>query len=184
MAKITLRKRWIIADTHWYHVNMKKYCNRPGNFGDKIIKQWKHLVNEKDIVFHLGDVIFGKKQQLTEILQDLPGTKVLIKGNHDRRHSDNWFIDAGFAVVCRSITLRLNGTKVLLTHAPYAIHYKNTINVHGHFHNNPKKKWERGSVKLLTDHHYLFVLEKTNYTPILLENAVIGKGTIKSKDVK
>jgi len=173
------RQIFLTTDTHFFHEKIKEYCNRPDDCEEKIIKNWKHYINEKDIVFHLGDVIFGNKIQLTNILKQLPGTKVLIKGNHDR-HSDNWYIDAGFVIVCKRIRVK----KFVLSHAPVSLKDRNLINIHGHFHNNPKKRWEQKMQKILTKNHYLLSLETTDYKPILLIDAIEKKLVQKSLSIE
>ena len=99
----TRRKNWIITDTHYHHDKLVEPTQRPEDYVEKINKNWRHLVHPEDTIYHLGDVIFGNKKQLTDILSTLPGIKVLIRGNHDRFHSDTWFRGAGFTVVCNAI---------------------------------------------------------------------------------
>lgn len=50
-----------------------------------IIANWNRVVDEKDIVYHLGDFCFGKEDYQFDAFRDqLKGTIVFIKGNHDR----------------------------------------------------------------------------------------------------
>lgn len=163
----TTRKIFLTTDSHFGHTKIKDYCDRPDNYEELIIKHWKHLIREQDIVYHLGDVIFGNKEQLIEVLKDLPGIKVLIKGNHDR-HSDNWYIDSGFTIVCKTIRI----SNIILSHLPVSMKDRNLINIHGHLHNNPRKKWNKRYEKILTKNHYLFSIENTNYKPILFKDAI------------
>ena len=57
------------------------------NHSDKVKKNWIDLVCEDDVILHCGD--FSWAMNLNEVqpdldwLNSLPGTKVLIKGNHD-----------------------------------------------------------------------------------------------------
>ena len=78
-------------------------------------------------------------------------------------------MDAGFTAVMEKAQVN----RVLLSHTP-AIMTKEErdfgiINVHGHFHNNSAKQWEKHLSERITDSHYLLSLEKVNYYPVLLE---------------
>jgi calcineurin-like phosphoesterase family protein len=94
-------KIWIIADTHFYHENIKKFQGRSDDFNEQIIKNWNKLVKYDDLVIHLGDVIFGlnKDEKLPSIMASLPGKKVLCRGNHDLQPAI-WYMERGFDFVC------------------------------------------------------------------------------------
>lgn len=78
---------YFISDTHFGHENIIKYCNRP--FKDvtemdrTIIENYNKDISKDDIVFFLGDIGFNQKP-IKEIIPQLKGTKILIRGNHDR----------------------------------------------------------------------------------------------------
>lgn len=161
------RKTYIISDTHFCHDRIiTDFCFRPENFEKLIINNWKNTVHPEDIVFHLGDVTWGKKEHLKEIMSELPGTKVLIRGNHDKSHSDNWFIDTGFSVILNKAQIG----EVILSHKPTTLREeeieRGIINVFGHFHNTTPDRWEGYLKKRLTLHHYLFILEEMGYNLI------------------
>ncbi len=59
---------WIVSDTHFFHINIGKYCNRPENWQDMIIENWNRLVSPDDDVLHLGDYCFGSKDNVQQIL--------------------------------------------------------------------------------------------------------------------
>lgn len=175
------RKNWLIADTHYLHDKVCKFSKRPDDFADQIRKNWQHLVQPQDTIIHLGDVIFGNKQQLTDILKDLPGQKILVRGNHDKSHSDTWFLDAGFSFVCQIIVIN----NIILSHRPAFLPLQEKhINIHGHFHNMPKKKWESALIDRLTENHYLLSIELVNYTPILLNEAISKQLVVQSKNIE
>lgn len=71
-----------VADTHFHHANIIKYCNRPYSspeeMNEALVKEWNSVVGHSDIVWHLGDVTWGPFD-----LNRLNGVKHLIIGNHD-----------------------------------------------------------------------------------------------------
>ena len=189
MEVVKPRNTWIITDTHFGHDRMVEYCNRPKNFNELIIRHWRKMIHPRDLVYHLGDVGWANRNQLFDLMKSLPGTKILIKGNHDREKTD-WYLNHGFAAVLdfAAVETRTNMwengeyflyTRVLLSHRPMIIPkllgYK-TINIFGHFHNHTfhdlQEAGEGDLVKRLTTDHYLFSLEWTGYKPVLLKRAV------------
>ena len=167
---------WLITDTHFNHDMLTKYCGRPPNFTELIIDNWKRMVKPEDTIYHLGDLGFYKKKELAHIIKDLPGTKILILGNHDR-FPLAWYMDCGFLVMDTAVVRvkytkgidnpRNNYYKVLLSHEPKLIDTDLiTCNVHGHFHNITSKRWEGELVNRLTMKHRLLSLEDQDYKPI------------------
>jgi calcineurin-like phosphoesterase family protein len=184
---------WIITDTLFFHKNMEDKvkwssdhdakCFRPKNFTHKIKAEWNRLVNENDLVYHLGDVAF-REGKLKALMSQLTGTKILIKGNHDKKPFQ-YYMERGFAAVCDSIIVdyrtmikskhkrHMKYTKAILSHKPVDIPEGVDINIHGHFHNIPRGRWEPELVKKLTVNHYRLALEETKYRPVLLNRALI-----------
>lgn len=84
-------KVWICSDTHFFHKNIIKYCNRPFTsipvMNDYIIRAWNANVEDDDIVFFLGDFCFAKTSEAKEttewLTRALKGHKFIVKGNHD-----------------------------------------------------------------------------------------------------
>jgi len=178
-----ITKTYFITDTHFHHTLMQKYCGRPADFDSRIIKQWQATVQPQDIVYHLGDVTWGSQGQLMQIMHGLPGTKILIRGNHDKNHSNNWFIQAGFAAVLEKAQV----SGILLSHMPaYMTEQeieRGIINVHGHFHNNGAEKWEKRFIERITPNHYLMILEDLNYRPVSLQDIVKRKFIVNCEEL-
>ena len=121
---------YFIADTHFNHENIIKYCNRPFKntykMNEYIIQKWNSVVKKDDTVYHLGDVGFGSLQEVKSLVERLNGTKILIKGNHDLKIGMNTWKEIGFLEVYKK---RIVLGDLLLTHAPTDKAGENQINV-------------------------------------------------------
>ena len=160
---------WVTTDSHWNHANIIKYENRPADFKERIITNWRAVVQDRDTVIHLGDVIFGNKNELAEILRGLPGIKVLTVGNHDKRTGTNsWFQRMGFNYVCKSHEYK----GILFSHKPMDLSGMPEIrfNIHGHFHTNSHNPKEYPFYD--TSRHVKVSVEELNYMPVKLDELV------------
>lgn len=152
-----MARYWLIGDTHKGHSEIQKHTRRPSNVDSLVEHNWRQLVKPRDIVIHLGDVAFGFVN-LKAWIDSLPGTKVLVIGNHDPK-SVSWYMRNGFAFACDGIVLG----GVYYTHRP-SKHLPEgaRLNVHGHCHN----RWPRGL--RYYEHSRLFALEYENYSPRII----------------
>lgn len=105
-------KYWFTADCHFGHANIIKYCNRPfsdvGTMNAVLIKNWVDTVGKDDTVFHLGDFSFMNKQVTQDLLAQLPGRIVFLKGNHEGHPKS----------IIESVIIRHEGHSIMLTHYP------------------------------------------------------------------
>lgn len=87
------------SDTHFYHTNILKYCNRPFKNTEEmnaiLIEKWNAKVKKDDVIWHLGDFCFGGKDNIKEIFPKLNGKINLVLGNHDNYKVD-FYYDLGF----------------------------------------------------------------------------------------
>lgn len=159
---IRARKTWLITDTHFNHVAMIERAWRPTYYQEMILRNWRRLVMPQDLIYHLGDVILGRDSELAYIMRDLPGNKILIRGNHDH-HPSIWYERAGFSSVHHGILI--NGA--WLTHAPQTTMPDGAIiNIHGHLHGDA----HRAQVAELPAYCKLLALEhpQVDYAPVEL----------------
>lgn len=127
MSKKDAVRIFFTADPHFGHGNVISYCNRPypnsDAMNEDIIKIWNKRVRPQDTVFILGDVIwttFARGSSYRDFMAKLNGNKILVVGNHDKittYQALNW----GYSAVCHSMTLRICGETVLLSHYPYRL---------------------------------------------------------------
>ena len=152
--------KYFIADTHFNHENIIKYCNRPfknsKEMNEYIANKWNSVVTKGDIVYHLGDVGFGSTEELKELVGRLNGTKILIRGNHDYKRGINGWKKVGFSEVYKKKLVLGN---LILTHEPIEVE-ENYINVFGQIHN--KLLDERFN----KNNHICVSCDVIDYTPI------------------
>ena len=155
---------YFIADTHFNHTNIIKYCNRPFKntyeMNEYIIRRWNSVVKEADTVYHLGDVEFGSLQEVKSLVERLNGRKILLRGNHDFKIGVNTWKEIGFLEVYKKKIILDN---LLLTHAPTEEVGENQINVFGHIHDKPLD--ERFNKK----NHICVSCDVVDYTPVSIE---------------
>jgi calcineurin-like phosphoesterase family protein len=84
------------ADTHFFHKNIIEYSYRPFSsieeMNETIIQKWNNKVNKDDLVYHLGDFIFGNITQYRSIRTRLNGKIILIRGDHDKLFDATRFV--------------------------------------------------------------------------------------------
>jgi len=152
--------RYFIADTHFNHENIIKYCNRPfkntKEMNGYIMEKWNSVVSSNDIVYHLGDVGFGNTEELKKLIESLNGTKILVRGNHDLKRGINGWKEVGFTEVYKKKLILEN---LVLTHGPIEVK-EDYINVFGHIHNKPLDE------RFNKNNHICVSCDVIDYTPI------------------
>jgi calcineurin-like phosphoesterase family protein len=159
---------------------------RPLNFTALIELAWNRTVKDDDVVIHLGDVGMGNASEMAAnvaLVRRLKGKKILIRGNHDRKHSNIWWMTkGGFDFACDSMTFR----NCLLTHEPFTgiLPPGVILNIHGHLHNiwhgfHPNASVDPAEEKVMKKYNRLlhswqrlFACEYTDYAPVEFEKFV------------
>lgn len=169
-----MRTIFIISDTHFGHENILGFKLEDGSsvrsfsdvhdMNETMVENWNKVVGDTDIVYHLGDVFFGKGH---EVLPRLKGRKRLVVGNHDNPKSEH--IQKHFQKIM--LWREFSDFKCVLTHVP--VHesslFKRSYNLHGHIHNGS----HRG---LLEDERYInCCVEVNDYRPRAIEDIMKGK---------
>jgi len=147
--------KYFISDTHFFHRNILKLCplKRKKGFEDLILKNLRLQLKPEDTLYHLGDFSWVDSEELLKVWRELPGRKVLIKGNHDWHFKNlELYFDE---VVEFSTVVYVGNRKVLLCHFPSKdlrtyryrelqekvtelYHSENcSLLIHGHVHWNP-----------------------------------------------
>ena len=123
---------------------------------------WKRVGANDDLICG-GDIAMSGTLTGTRRgkVAEAPGRKLLILGNHDIR-KDGRVSRTGFAETCVVAVTRTEPALVL-THAPLDEVPENTVNVHGHVHNN----------EALRDGPYINIcVEHLDYEPVELASVL------------
>jgi calcineurin-like phosphoesterase family protein len=133
---------FFISDTHFGHEKtcttfkrndgspLRPFANAQ-EMDEELVRRWNEVVKVDDKVYHLGDVVIGKKHLAT--LGRLNGNKRLVRGNHDIFKTNEYL----------EYFKHIYGVRVLddivLSHVPLhreSITQRWGTNVHGHLHAN------------------------------------------------
>lgn len=163
-------KRYIIADTHFGHENIIRYCARPfvdaNHMNEKLIANWNAVVGNDDTVYMLGDFCMSHNIEKTkELVSRLNGIKILVMGNHDN-HRPAVYVECGFAVATRKPMMVEPG--VILMHEPFEdpeLIYSNYLYFFGHVHDKPSLMDDYPNCRCVS-------VERINYRPTDLDEAI------------
>ncbi|GAA0348197.1 hypothetical protein GCM10008931_44350 [Oceanobacillus oncorhynchi subsp. oncorhynchi] len=139
---------WYTSDSHFYHKSVIDFCNRPFSDVDEMnaamIKSWNGVVKEDDHVYHLGDFCFGGVDKWKEILDQLNGEIILVKGNHDDFKTLKKLTNEGYFKEVHEVGVykkqKFDGVKyqMWLSHYPMQIGMRERkFSIHGHLHDEP-----------------------------------------------
>lgn len=133
-------KKFYIADWHYGHKNIIALDNRPFKNVDEmnaeLIKRWNKAVSNEDAVYVLGDMFWCDHKVAMEVLDKLNGSKILVRGNHDKRIYE---LDKKFNQVVDYAEIRDGDRHVVLSHYPipcFKNHYYGWYHLYGHVHSS------------------------------------------------
>lgn len=146
------------SDLHLRHKNILKFEDRPFDtieeMEEEIISNWNNIVSPEDTVYELGDFCFGGYDKWTEILGQLNGRKVKIKGNHDSSKIINKLYLNGYYEELYMVGhyMKVDGYILNLSHYPLEIGNRPRIfNLHGHLHGVPTKSQYANNIDVGVD---------------------------------
>ena len=137
-----MSNKFYIADGHYGHANCIFFDNRPfksvEHMNAELVRRWNEAVAPGDIVYILGDMFWCKTTEAIEVIKQLNGQKILIKGNHDRVR-DAEFVKC-FAKICDYLEVE-DGEDgmdhIILSHYPmpcFKNHFYGWKHFYGHVH--------------------------------------------------
>ena len=137
---------FLTSDTHFGH--NKPFLYEPRGFAsieemnEAVIERWNSIVNENDLVYHLGDVYLNDYD--VSQLKRLHGNIILIRGNHDTdRKISDIYATGKLATnnIHTSELIKFGKLSLFLCHYPVLTanydekHFsQHTLSIHGHTH--------------------------------------------------
>lgn len=178
---------YYIADTHFGHENVIKFCNRPflsvEEMNEKLIENWNSKITNGDKVYILGDM-FYRCDNVEEILVKLKGKKHLILGNHDT-WLDKKELHKYFVSIDKYLEINDGKNLLILSHYPMLSfkreNRKNTFMIHGHIHNDTDIDFFpllKSRVNVLNAG-----VEINNYMPVTLDELIENNEKFKNQCV-
>lgn len=132
---------YYISDWHYGHRNCLSFDNRPftavEDMNAALVERWNSDVRPEDTVYVLGDMFWCKPNEAVPVLKSLRGTKILVKGNHDRVNNEEF--RAQFADVRDYMEIDDNRRKLVLCHYPipcFRNHFHGWYHLYGHVHSS------------------------------------------------
>ena len=171
------------ADMHLGHVNIIKHDGRPFSnvdIMDKILlENYNNEVNKDDEVYIDGDLIYRSGKHPTWYLDQMPGHKHLILGNHDKIILEDKSLWHYFEEIDKILTIKDNGRMVVISHCPMAEwdgYFRGWYHVYAHIHNNLNKAY-----------HFMKEEERAlnagcminDYKPVTLDELIINNTKFK-----
>lgn len=133
------------SDSHFFHGNIIKYCQRPfesvEEMNETLIMNWNNKISPQDTVFFLGDFGFASSDKIKEVLERLNGNIHLCRGNHDKPLNSlyKYFVSVFDLKTILVPDEEISGgyRAVVLCHFPllsWDRQYYKSIHLHGHVH--------------------------------------------------
>jgi len=178
-------KVFFTADCHFDHTNIIKYTGRPfkniDHMNMEIVKRWNKIVNDDDLVYHIGDFAFkgilnGRKWE-----SRLNGSIVHILGNHDRNN--------GIKTCITQCMMRFGGKDVFVQHHPPEVVPICDFVVCGHIHEKWKYKFvDMGIKSIITGDERVPVInvgvDVWNFEPVSMLSLLKYYGKLKHGVIK
>lgn len=176
------QRAFVIGDSHFYHKNIIRYCDRPWNSGrgpdgeivvtdedvsrmnEDMTSRWNDVVGPDDVVYSTGDFCFGNRSKVESVFRRLNGKKRIVLGNHDRLKFREYY-EIGFErVYDRPIVIR---DFIILSHEPLQWVKDGSVymNVYAHVHNQEM-------YRDYTANTFCSSAERIDYTPIELDEII------------
>ena len=127
----------------------------PQQMIDVLVENHNSLVSPKDTVYMIGDVCYSKHPEYLEQVSRFNGSKILIRGNHDRGISDKEFSPYFQEIIPEGegIYIEFGDIECYLTHYP-TCGKKDRFNLVGHIHAAWKYQLNTMNVGVDVNHFY------------------------------
>jgi len=179
-------KIFYISDLHFGHKNIIRYDNRPFRTTEEmdkaLIDNWNRVVSNEDTVYILGDISWYDTNKTIEIIKQLKGRKILIKGNHDKSGIEFYQCFHRMENYAEVVD---GTTKVTMSHYPMPFwngQFRDSVHLYGHIHNshqwNIMESWLDETRQLqdipMRAYNVGCMMDWIRYTPRTLDEIIKG----------
>lgn len=170
------REYYITSDLHFFHKGVLGFCpdTRPwkdvDEMNEALIDHWNSKVKPNDVIFSLGDFSFKAKEATQNIISQLNGNIVWVRGNHCYKV----FNQMGLPTY-DYLEVRYDGIKVCMMHYPVAAwnqQGRDSVMLHGHTHGSYEGKgktvdvgWDNWGKIITLKEAVDYCLTKETYCP-------------------
>ncbi|QWU14200.1 Calcineurin-like phosphoesterase superfamily protein [Paenibacillus sophorae] len=174
---------WLTSDSHFHHKNILHLAQRPfesiEDMNEQFIFNWNDKVQRNDIVYHLGDFVFGGTTKWEDIISRLNGCIHLVLGNHDDQKVVKR-LSHYFESVENMIVKKIDKQHLFLFHYPIEIGLTpNAYSIHGHIHERPSRLVNQINVGVDSD----FIREKVGFGSLIPEEMILDELKIRKEMV-
>ena len=131
-----MKNVWVGTDWHvWSSEHTKQHPYQSASNIRQLSDSYAKSIQVDDVFIYLGDLCDPAVTDLNELkhfVQNIPGRKILCKGNHDIE-TDSFYREIGFDDVCDVCVIN----QVAFSHFPLKVD-PDMINVHGHLHSEKR----------------------------------------------
>lgn len=131
-----MKNVWVGTDWHvWSSEHTKHHSYQSASNIRQLSDSYAKSIQVDDVFIYLGDLCDPAVTDLNELkhfVQNIPGRKILCKGNHDIE-TDSFYREIGFDDVCDVCVIN----QVTFSHFPLKVD-PDMINVHGHLHSEKR----------------------------------------------
>jgi calcineurin-like phosphoesterase family protein len=161
--------KYVIADLHFSDVSVLRTDSHPfanvEEMDATLLANWRCVVQPADEVYILGDLTLSDATTAQGLLNQLPGRKTMIRGNHDRFLSALNFDTNIFENVATQMSFKENHHRYQLCHYPlldYPGMWHHQRLLYGHVHSNHRSRF----VHLMSPDAVNVSASEINFTPI------------------
>lgn len=159
---------YVISDTHFNHRNIIDYCDRPFSsveeMNNTLRSNWNSTVSQSETVLFLGDLMMGTKKEQRQLLSELHGDIIFVKGNHD-----DLTMQSNAGLIYEGIEFSIKGITFYANHYPNKRTDSSRRYLHGHIHNNNIRSHPFYDQQTKS---FNFSVELVNYTPVPIEDVI------------
>ena len=135
-------RKLYFADPHFGHENVIRLDHRPFISAEEMdlimIENWQKKIRKDDEVYIVGDFCYRNGKDPEWYLEQLPGKKYLVIGNHDQKMLKRPGIMNYFEDVSEMMHVTDNGRRICRCHFPLCEwngYYRDSYHIYGHIHN-------------------------------------------------